>query len=154
MKYLLLYLFFICNSYSGFAQGYDPDIIWVEDPLCKPEIWQKLILEPRNNELWTLYVGKKQEMMSYKELSNLWLWKQTLILRESENTTPNINYGDENNVTDFSNNEEDFHDIMKQIEKAKKEKREKAKKEKREKAKKEKLNTKPKIKNKTEEKQF
>jgi hypothetical protein len=124
MKYLFLCLFLICNFYSNFAQAYDPDSIWIEDPLCKPEIWQKLIAEPTNNELWTLYVGKNETMMSYKELSNLWLWKQVLMLRGLENITP---------CKDYSISEEEFLEIMQQIEKAKKDK----------------LNIKPKIKNKT-----
>ncbi len=135
MKCLFLCLFLICNFYSSFAQAYDPDSIWIEDPLCKPEIWQKLIAEPTNNELWTLYVGKENEMMSYKELSNLWMWKQDLMLRRLEIITPCPNYYID---------EEAFLEIMQQIEKAKKDKIEKAKKDK--------LNIKPKIKNKTKQK--
>jgi hypothetical protein len=146
MKYLFLCLFFICNFYSSFAQVYEPDSIWIEDPLCKPEIWQKLILEPRNNELWALYAGKEYIMMSLEELETIGMWKQELMLREIGNTTPCMGccfagWRPEGDSADYSISEEEFLEIMQQIEKAKKDKIEKAKKDK--------LNTKPKIKNKT-----
>lgn len=139
MKYLFFCLVFICNFYSSFAQV-TQTVDWVDDPLCKPEIWQKLVAEPRNNELWALYVGKENEKMSIEELETIAMWKQELMLREMGNETPctgcclagwrPAGYG-----TDYSISEEEFNDVMQQIEKAK-----------------EKLNTKPKIKNKTKQK--
>lgn len=133
MKYLFFCLLFICHSYSSFAQVYELDSIWVEDPLCKPEIWQKLILEPRNNELWTLYVGKENEKMSIEELETIAMWKQELMLREMGQTELDKYSCFTGNHKDYYISNEEFNDIMQQIEKAKKEK----------------LNTKPKTKNKT-----
>ncbi len=59
----------------------DEDTGWIEDPLKKPSIWEKLLDNPTDSTLWESYSGKKFTTMQPKEREKLNLWKQELMLR-------------------------------------------------------------------------
>lgn len=72
---LFVFAFCIFSVSTAFAQEE------VDDPLKKPALWEKLVKEPSNRELWAKYFGKPLEKLSYEENEKLSLWSQVLTLR-------------------------------------------------------------------------
>ncbi|GAA4830118.1 hypothetical protein [Algivirga pacifica] len=48
------------------------------DPLNKPELWEKLQLDPTNSMLWSAYVGKAWVSMTINEKEQIKKWKSML----------------------------------------------------------------------------
>ncbi|TAF33623.1 MAG: hypothetical protein EAZ57_05300 [Cytophagales bacterium] len=84
-RFLYSILFLLCSFtfviHSAQAQDDADDAGWIEDPLKKPAIWEKLLDNPTDSELWESYVGQEMKGMSPKERERLNLWKQELMLR-------------------------------------------------------------------------
>jgi hypothetical protein len=53
----------------------------VNDPLKKPDVWEKLKKSPADAKLWEAYTGKKWEAMSKSEQERVAIWRQELMLR-------------------------------------------------------------------------
>lgn len=119
-KSFFILLILICQQV--FAQQPNTEIHWLEDPLCKPTIWNKLAINPVNNDLWYVYIGKKKEEMTIKDHDLMSRWKTELMLSliTDDPQCKFCCFGGRINTDDFFIDDEAFREIMKGIEKARK----------------------------------
>lgn len=92
---------------------------WSEDPLKKPKIWQQLIAKPTDAALWEQYCGKPASKLSIKQLEEVGMWKQELMLRQLANQEAIVGMKLPQGDKDFFIDEYAFTEIMQQIEAAK-----------------------------------
>ncbi len=93
--------------------------VGVDDPLKKPEIWKKLVSNPTDTTLWTKYCGKPRSKMSIKQLEEVNMWKQELMLRQLADEEAVIGLNLPTDQSDMFIDDVAFEEIMKQINDAK-----------------------------------
>jgi hypothetical protein len=92
---------------------------WSEDPLKKPQVWKKLIEKPTDAALWEQYCGKPMNKLSIKQLEEVNMWKQELMLRQLADQEAIVGLSLPKGDKDFFLDENAFTEIMGQIEAAK-----------------------------------
>lgn len=90
---------------------------WSDDPMKKPQIWKELVKNPTDMQLWEKYAGKPMDKMSMKQLEEVTMWKQELMLRKLADEEAIVGMKLEGDVfiDDVA-----FGELMAQIEEAKK----------------------------------
>jgi hypothetical protein len=116
------FILFIFTFQQVVAQQANTEIRWLEDPLCKPMIWKELAINPVNNELWCVYIGKKKEEMTIKDHNLMDRWKKELMLAliTDDPQCKQCCFGGRTDTDDIFIDDEAFKEIMRQIEEAKK----------------------------------
>lgn len=75
---LLIFLFLGTTSISVLAQHAHPS----KDPYNKPELWLKIEQSPHEVALWTEYMGKSWQELSYNERLKVKMWIQDMWLNQ------------------------------------------------------------------------
>ena len=75
---LLIFLFLGATSISVLAQHAHPP----KDPYNKPDIWLKIEQSPHEIALWTEYMGKSWQELSYNERLKVKMWIQDMWLNQ------------------------------------------------------------------------
>ncbi len=96
------------------------DASWSEDPLKKPKIWKELIAKPTDATLWEQYCGKPASKLSIKQLEEVGVWKQELMLRQLADQEAIVGLHLPKGEEGFFLDENAFIEIMAQIDEAKK----------------------------------
>jgi hypothetical protein len=96
------------------------DAGWSEDPLRKPKIWKELIAKPTDPALWEQYCGKPLNKLSLKQLEEVGMWKQELMLRQLADQEAIVGMHLPKGEEGFFLDENAFVEIMAQIDEAKK----------------------------------
>lgn len=92
---------------------------WSEDPLKKPKIWKELVAKPTDQALWVQYLGKPMDKLSIKQLEEVNMWKQELMLRQLADQEAIVGLQLPKGDKDFFLDENAFTEIMTQINDAK-----------------------------------
>jgi hypothetical protein len=92
---------------------------WSEDPLKKPQIWKSLVAKPTDQALWVQYLGKTMDKLSLKQLEEVNMWKQELMLRQLADQEAIVGLQLPKDDKDFFLDENAFMEIMGQINEAK-----------------------------------
>ena len=75
---LLIFLFLGITSISALAQHAHPQ----KDPYNKPDIWSNIEQSPHEVALWTEYMGKSWQALSYNERLKIKMWIQDMWLNQ------------------------------------------------------------------------
>lgn len=111
-RWFPLVILFLGMHFFGYAQKE-----WSDDPMKKPQIWKDLVKNPTDMKLWEKYCGKPMDKMSMKQLEEVTMWKQELMLRKLADEEAIVGMKLEGDVfiDDVA-----FGELMAQIEEAKK----------------------------------
>lgn len=75
-RIIICFVFGMMFSVSTIANGQGADL---KDPLKKPEVWKKLEIDPKNDNLWQSYFGKDLFELTPEEGKNYHVWQAHLV---------------------------------------------------------------------------